>query len=61
LIAAPRAKFVKVYGDLASAMRNAVARFADEVRRGEYPGPEHGYAMSDAEQSAFVNLLNEGR
>jgi 3-methyl-2-oxobutanoate hydroxymethyltransferase len=59
LIAAPRAKFVKVYGDLASAMHDAVARFAGEVRRGEYPGPEHRYPMSDAEQSAFVRLLDE--
>ena len=61
LIAAPRAKFVKVFGDLANAMRDAVSRFADEVRSGEYPGVEHGYAMSDAEQSAFAHLLDVRR
>jgi len=61
LIAAPRAKFVKVFGDLANAMRDAVSRFADEVRSGEYPGAEHGYPMSDAEQSAFARLLEARR
>ena len=61
LIAAPRAKFVKVFGDLANAMRDAVSRFADEVRTGEYPGAEHGYAMSDAEQAAFARLLEARR
>ena len=61
LIAAPTAKFVKVYGDLANAMRDAVARFADDVRRGQYPGPEHRYPMSDAERAAFADLLDERR
>lgn len=59
LTAAPRAKFVKVYGDLATGMRDAVSRFADEVRSGTYPRPEHGYPMSDAEQMAFARLLSE--
>lgn len=38
---APR--FVKRYGDLAGALTDATKRFADEVRGGEFPGPEHAF------------------
>lgn len=43
LNAAFRPKFLKRYADLDGVMREAVARFADEVRKGAYPGPEHGF------------------
>ncbi len=36
-------KFVKRYADLGEAARTAVAQYADEVRKGEFPGPEHQY------------------
>ncbi|MER7456417.1 3-methyl-2-oxobutanoate hydroxymethyltransferase [Micromonospora sp. NPDC126480] len=38
---APR--FVKRYTDLAGALGEATRRFADEVRDGEFPGPEHTF------------------
>ncbi|MCZ7428091.1 3-methyl-2-oxobutanoate hydroxymethyltransferase [Micromonospora sp. WMMA1949] len=38
---APR--FVKRYADLAGALTDATRRFADEVRGGEFPAPEHTF------------------
>lgn len=38
-----RARFVKVYADLGTAMREGVARYAAEVRSGSYPNSEHSY------------------
>ena len=37
------AKFVKKYANLAEEVREAVQRFAAEVREGRYPGPEHSF------------------
>ena len=36
-------KFLKRYGELGAAARDAVAAYASEVRSGTYPGPEHGF------------------
>ncbi len=36
-------KFVKRYAELGTAARDAVARYAAEVRGGEFPAPEHTY------------------
>jgi 3-methyl-2-oxobutanoate hydroxymethyltransferase len=36
-------KFVKKYADLAPVMRDAFTQFRDEVKSGEFPGPEHVY------------------
>ncbi|MCG8449644.1 MAG: 3-methyl-2-oxobutanoate hydroxymethyltransferase [Pirellulales bacterium] len=38
---APR--FVKAYADLKTEITSAVRNFRDEVRDGQFPGPEHGY------------------
>ena len=40
----PGPKFLKRYADLRSVLTDAVTRFADEVRDGSYPGPEHSYS-----------------
>ncbi len=37
-------KFVKRYAELGEQGRQAVSCFADEVRNGVFPGPEHEYA-----------------
>lgn len=37
------AKFVKKYADLGPQIRDAASRFAEEVKSGEYPRPEHSY------------------
>ncbi len=36
-------RFVKAYADLTTEVTRAVRSFRDEVRNGEFPGPEHGY------------------
>lgn len=40
------AKFVKRYGNIGEATRDAIAAFANEVRSGVFPGPEHQYAVT---------------
>lgn len=37
------ARFVKVYADLGAGMRDAVSRYAAEVRGGQYPDAGHSY------------------
>jgi 3-methyl-2-oxobutanoate hydroxymethyltransferase len=39
----PLPRFVKKYADLRSELQGAVAAFAEDVRTGTYPGPEHSY------------------
>jgi len=36
-------RFVKAYANLQADITDAVRRFRDEVREGQFPGPEHGY------------------
>jgi 3-methyl-2-oxobutanoate hydroxymethyltransferase len=38
-------KFVKRYGSLRGQIEEAVAAFAEEVKSGAFPGPEHVYEM----------------
>jgi 3-methyl-2-oxobutanoate hydroxymethyltransferase len=57
LIDAKRPKFVKEYVALAGPMVAAIRRFAQDVRRGEFPTPEHGYAMPELERLRFLELL----
>jgi 3-methyl-2-oxobutanoate hydroxymethyltransferase len=40
----PLPRFVKKYADLRTELQGAVAAFADDVRTGTYPGPEHSYS-----------------
>lgn len=37
------AKFVKQYADMGGVLADAARRFAEDVRTGGYPGPEHTY------------------
>lgn len=48
------ARFVKTYASLGAQMADGVRRYADDVRAGTYPGPEHGYAIDPAELAAFL-------
>ena len=34
---------MKKYADVRGVLQGAVASFAEEVRTGTYPGPEHSY------------------
>jgi 3-methyl-2-oxobutanoate hydroxymethyltransferase len=36
-------RFVKAYANLKTEITGAVRSFRDEVREGQFPGPEHGY------------------
>jgi 3-methyl-2-oxobutanoate hydroxymethyltransferase len=38
-----RPKFVKRFGELKKPVQNAVRAYADEVRRGKFPGKEHSF------------------
>lgn len=43
------AKFVQRYADVLDDMAVGVGAYADDVRSGRYPGPEHGYAIAPSE------------
>ncbi len=47
------AKFVRRYADLLDAMGEGVGKYADDVRSGAFPGPEHGYGMDQTELENF--------
>lgn len=55
-----RARFVKRYAELQEAAVAGLRTFAEEVRSGLYPGPEHGYGMDEAELAAFREARREG-
>lgn len=40
-------RFVKRYADLADTVADSVRRYAQEVRKRQFPAPEHTYAMRD--------------
>jgi 3-methyl-2-oxobutanoate hydroxymethyltransferase len=53
------AKFVKQYADVHAEMTTAVGRYADEVRAGSFPGPEHAYAIDDEELAEFRRHVDD--
>ena len=53
------AKFVKQYADVHAEMVAAVDRYAEEVRGGSFPGPEHAYAIDDAELAEFRHYVDD--
>jgi len=53
------AKFVKRYAEVREEMIRGVGEYAREVRRGEFPGPEHTYAIEPAELEAFRRYLEQ--
>ncbi len=42
-------RFVKQYADVYETMKDASSSFVEEVRSGEFPGPEHGWRMDEGE------------
>jgi 3-methyl-2-oxobutanoate hydroxymethyltransferase len=55
------AKFVKRYANVREQMVSGVAEYADEVRSGAFPGPEHIYAIEASELAEFRAYLGEQR
>jgi 3-methyl-2-oxobutanoate hydroxymethyltransferase len=53
------AKFVKRYADVRAMSVEGVEAYADEVREGAYPAPEHGYGMPETEAARLLELLAE--
>jgi 3-methyl-2-oxobutanoate hydroxymethyltransferase len=52
-------RFVKRYANLQEEMNAGVAAYAEDVRLGRYPGPEHGYSIDDDELEAFRAALRQ--
>jgi 3-methyl-2-oxobutanoate hydroxymethyltransferase len=52
-------RFVKRYAELGGLTRDALERYAAEVRSGAFPGPEHTYAMPDDELALFEASVEE--
>jgi 3-methyl-2-oxobutanoate hydroxymethyltransferase len=48
-------RFVKRYAELAPAIRDALERFAADVRTGAFPGEEHTYSIPDEELALFLS------
>ncbi len=55
------ARFVKRYADLSSEIRNALERYAADVRSGAFPEDQHTYAIPDEELARFEAGLTEAR
>ncbi len=52
------ARFVKRYSDVKAQMVAGVAEYADDVRRGVFPGPEHTYTIDEQELEQFRAALD---
>ncbi len=50
-------RFLKVYLDLTDIIVAALTRFRTEVEHGQYPGPEHCYAIEDEELGKLLTQL----
>lgn len=50
-------RFVKRYGDVASATVDAVGAYVADVRERRFPGAEHTYSIADDELEAFTRGL----
>ena len=53
------AKFVKRYADIHDEMVSGVRQFADEVRSGAFPEPDHVYSVEPAELSELRRYLDQ--
>ena len=52
------AKFVKQYADVRGEMKRGLSAYAEEVRTGAFPGPEHVYSVEPSELEALRRRLN---
>jgi 3-methyl-2-oxobutanoate hydroxymethyltransferase len=53
------AKFVKRYENVHDRMVDGLRSYAREVRSGEFPGPDHVYAIEPAELADFQRYLEQ--
>jgi 3-methyl-2-oxobutanoate hydroxymethyltransferase len=47
-------RFAKRYAHMKADMVAGVSAYADDVRAGSFPGPEHVYSIDPEELEAFV-------
>ena len=52
-----RPRFVKRYAELGEAVRQAVRAYAQDIRCGQFPGPEHTVAMKPEEFAKFQDTM----
>jgi 3-methyl-2-oxobutanoate hydroxymethyltransferase len=50
------ARFVKRYAEIGGQIREALGRYADDVRGGTFPGEEHTYSIPEEELAEFERL-----
>ncbi|RME20027.1 MAG: 3-methyl-2-oxobutanoate hydroxymethyltransferase, partial [Deltaproteobacteria bacterium] len=50
-------KFVKRFAEAGKVMRQALEKYAEEVRARAFPGPEHQFSMSDEEYEKLLGKL----
>jgi 3-methyl-2-oxobutanoate hydroxymethyltransferase len=55
------ARFVKRYADVSTTIRDALERFAADVRAGSFPEESHTYSIPEEELSLFEAGLTSGR
>jgi 3-methyl-2-oxobutanoate hydroxymethyltransferase len=55
------ARFVKRYADVGSSIKDALERFAADVRAGAFPEEEHTYSIPEEELSLFEAGLTSAR
>ena len=53
-------KFVKRFAHVGDAMREGVTAYANEVRGGTFPAPEHAFPIAPEELSAFTTAVEAG-
>jgi len=54
-------KFVKRYANLKETIAAAFTRYRQEVKAGEYPGPEHAFRLDDGEVRRWQEQLDRRR
>jgi 3-methyl-2-oxobutanoate hydroxymethyltransferase len=54
------ARFVKRYADVAATIKDALERFAADVRGGAFPADEHAYSIPEEELALFESGLTRG-
>ena len=53
------ARFVKRYADVGSEIRRALEAYAEDVRSGDFPAPEHTYTIPEDELTLFEAAADE--
>jgi 3-methyl-2-oxobutanoate hydroxymethyltransferase len=54
-------KFVKRYADLKGTLGAAFTRYRDEVRTGQFPGPEHSFRLEESEGRRWEQQISRRR